>query len=47
MTTAGFAKILLQIGLGSLQDFLGLSNVADERRMYCPDTTEGCPHMVD
>lgn len=35
MTTAGFAKIFFEIGLGFLQDFLGLSNTADERRMYC------------
>ena len=46
-TTAGFAKIFLQIGLGSLQDFLGLSNAADERRMYCADSTERFLHMVD
>lgn len=46
MTTAGFAKIL-QIALGSLQDFLGLSNAADERRIYGADSTEGFLDMVD
>lgn len=47
MTTAGFAKIFLKIGLGSLQDFLRLSNAADETRMYCADSTERFLHMVD
>jgi len=46
MTTAGFAKIL-QIGLGSLQDFLGLSNAANERSMCCADSTERFLHMVE
>lgn len=41
MTTAGFAKLFLQIGLGSLQNFLGLSNAADERRTYGADSTRG------
>lgn len=33
MVTSGFEKIFLLIGLGSLQDFLSLSNAA-VKRMY-------------
>lgn len=46
MATAGFAKIL-QVALGSLQDFLGLSNAADERRIYGADSTERFLHGMD
>lgn len=46
MSTAGFAKIFLQIDLGCFQDCVGPSSAADERRMRCADRTGGFPRSV-